>query len=498
MRSKPFLFAALCSAAVGCSDPFHFDTDSPPPAPADESCPAGSDWLPETPAVELYKPPPHPASECQFYRASWQNFLLATQPNADTGEIALQSYPTIDDLFQRTVPRPPPRAWLGDIKQAGGRQILIDQNGRPIYYGIQVNQAFADFVHDNHLETADAIRNARDDLFLPGDIVELKSAWQEVDDDDPSLPTYITTQALVSTLRQENGQILENHTAPRMVTVRMLALHVAFTLPGHPELIWSTFEHTLGAPDTSAEDGQRDVAPIHPGGTNPKLTDPNNLQDSTVVSKNDYILYHGGTKVNAANQGIAESDLTFDADSQTFPGTQTSIYRMFPASKSNTAEPDGAISSLNENVQKLFEDNGASLYGNDKRGYYRLVGALWLDKPEYFATNATLENDTTSPFASKPGFAADIAANGTDSDFSILAGEDRLSSTAMESFTQAPAAFPNCFSCHSTQAVTEKGVPIDRDRQGAQLMEPKQINVSHVFSQFLLDEANDARAATSD
>lgn len=45
--------------------------------------------------------------------------------------------------------------------------------------------------------------------------------------------------------------------------------------------------------------------------------------------------------------------------------------------------------------------------------------------------------------------------------------------------------------------MTEKGVPIDRDRQGAQLMGPKQINASHVFSQFLLDEVNAARAQES-
>jgi hypothetical protein len=41
--------------------------------------------------------------------------------------------------------------------------------------------------------------------------------------------------------------------------------------------------------------------------------------------------------------------------------------------------------------------------------------------------------------------------------------------------------------------VTEKGVTIDRDRQGTLLIEPKQINVSHVFSQFVLDEVNAAR-----
>jgi hypothetical protein len=169
------------------------------------------------------------------------------------------------------------------------------------------------------------------------------------------------------------------------------------------------------------------------------------LEDDTVVSDDDYALFKAGTRANAANQAIAEADLTLDPETQSFPGAQTSIYRMFAASKSNTTEPDEAISSLNESVQTLFERMGDELSADDKRGYYRLVGALWMDKPEYFETDATLVNDETSPFAGRKGYASDIQKNGSDSEFSILAGEDRLSSTAMESFTQKPAAVPNCF-----------------------------------------------------
>jgi hypothetical protein len=491
MNYGALVLGAMCLAAIGCSDPFGFDASSNPPKPPpdpEEACEAGDDWLPVTPPVELYKPDPHPASECPFYRASWQNFLIATQPDERTGKPALQSYATIDDVFERSVPRPARRAWLGDIRQAGARQILIDQTGHAIYYGIHINPAFADFVAEHELQTAEAVRSAPSNLFLPGDIVELKSAWQEVADDDPSSETYITTRALVSRLHQKDGHIVEDHTDPREVTVRLLALHVAFALPGHPELIWSTFEHSSGTPDRSAEDGKRDVAPIHPDDGNPKLSDPNNLQDDTIVSDREYMLYKAGTHANAANQAIPENELTLDEETQTFPGAQTSIYRMFSASKSNTTEPDDAISSLNASVEALFADARDALSPADKRGYYRLVGAVWMDKPEYFETDATLVNDETSPFADRSGFAKDIQKNGSDSEFSILAGEDRLSSTAMESFTQAPAAFPNCFSCHNTQAVTEKGIPVDRDRQGTPLMEPKQLNVSHVFSQFLLDE----------
>src|SRR5436190_1124165 len=78
------------------------------------------------------------------------------------------------------------RSWLGDIKQAGGRQILIDQYGRTLYYGIHANQAFADFVKANGLDTPDGVRNADPTLFFPGGMVIFKSAWQEVDPNDPT------------------------------------------------------------------------------------------------------------------------------------------------------------------------------------------------------------------------------------------------------------------------------------------------------------------------
>src|SRR6185295_17567642 len=123
--------------------------------------------------------------------------------------------PTIDTMFTFTKPLPSTRSWLGDIKQAGGRQILIDQNGRTLFYGIHANQAF----------------------------------------DGPG----------------GTPKIHEDRDNPREITVRLLALHVVFTLPGHPEFVWATFEHSDGVPDNRATDLHRDVAPIHPGTGNPTI-----------------------------------------------------------------------------------------------------------------------------------------------------------------------------------------------------------------------------------
>jgi hypothetical protein len=299
----------------------------------------------------------------------------------------------------------------------------------------------------------------------------------------------------VPTLSQgANGVITEDKDNPREIRAALLALHVVYTLPGHPEFIWGSFEHSIASPDISAADGKRDVAPTF-FGRNPSNADPDNLQVTDVVARVDSKLYRAGTPVNRANQAISEADLRLDAATQSFPGQQTSIYRMFPASKSHSVDPDAALSSLNFNVGKLFESKTTSLSRVDKRRFYRQIGSIWMDKPDYFALNSPLANDLSSPLVARGGDRAlqkeaqdDLAINGGDSDFSILAGEDRLSSTAMESYTQAPTSFPNCFSCHNTQAVTARGIPANRDTESPVLLQAKRINVSHVFSQFVLEE----------
>jgi len=501
----------LGAAALGCSDPFSFDPSvansealsdgvtgaAGGEAEEEEICPASEEWLPRTPPLSLFQPLPHPAGECPFYRGAWQNFLVATQPDAK-GQPAFQFWPSIDTMFVSSKTKAPPgqRAWLGDIKQAGGRQIVIDQKGRSLYYGIHVNQAYADFIAENGLTTVADVQNADPRLFFPAGVVELKSAWQDITDEPAAnYATFIQTTGLVPRLSKgPSGEIVEDRNDPIERRMALLALHVVYTYPGHPEFIWGSFEHSTGAPDTSAKDLKRDVAPTF-AQQNPSDEDPDNVRVTQAVAAKDFLLYKGGTPANRANQPIAETQLNLDAATQTFPGQQTSIYRMFPASKSHSIDADAAISSLNFNVGQLFNSKLAVLNPNDKRGFYRQIGAVWMDKPDYFTLNSPIANDDSNPLVRQNGDAtkraaalADIAANGGDSDFSILAGEDRLSSTAMESFTQGPGSFPNCFACHNTQAVTSRGIPSAKDTVSPVLLEPKRLNVSHILSQFVLEE----------
>jgi hypothetical protein len=185
---------------------------------------------------------------------------------------------------------------------------------------------------------------------------------------------------------------------------------------------------------------------------------------------------------------------------------QTSIFRVYSGSKSNTTDPDEAITSLNHNVEAVFKkaSDTSVLPANDKRGFYRLLGAQWMDKPEFFHINFPIQNDASNPYAQEPHSDADVMAggvgvgiskftdaiknDGSDSPYSILAGEDRMSSVAMESFTQPSGNFNNCFTCHNTQSINANGVPTVRQPGSIKLLDPGLLNVSHVISQFVLED----------
>jgi len=451
-------------------------------------CPADPQWLPQTPPPTFDRPPPHPAPDCVFYKPAWQNFLFAVQPT--NGNPAFLSYPTIGDVFGPAIApnfaakrlnllAVAPRALKGSnnfvanvskfpgpntpnsinagVRQAGFAGLLIDQGGQPIFYAIHMNQTFADFVRTNSLTTKAAVENARDDLELPKGAVELKSAWRVVKDKVPS--NYITvTEASVPTLKR-NGQLLEiDETAPpRTETVALLALHVVFRPEGHPEFVWATFEHVDA-------NGVRDVAPAAAAQPSVENGLPGGVDGP--INAQDFTLYKGGTLASVANQFLKDDAMasSFDEKSQTFLSggkpVQTSVYRLFRGSKSVGAgvDEDGDVADLNKSMTSLFAQNAP----NDPRRNYRLVGAIWMDKPQLFTTKMPIANP---------------AGMDTDDPAAIVAGEDGLSSMAMESFTQN--SFVNCFSCHDTQAVTDSNENV--------VLKAKKLNVSHIFSKFVMD-----------
>jgi hypothetical protein len=497
--------------------------------PADPAMP----WLPITPLPhESSIPAPRGTSDCQFYRPAWQRFLVATQPTAG-GIPAFLHYPSFSEIF--AIPATTPMQRLGqeafhldlllrgvqrpnnptqsvqnllDDTQAGvqGQQggYLIDQHGRFVYYAIHVNPEFLQFLKNQNLTTLAGIevlsdpnnqtlpidKDPRQLTFLGADsdiktgyntnVVEYKSAWMIVDGKHPpsnyfvvpaSVPHYvIKNDALVQ-------EIVDGKPVFDPVKVALLALHVVFTLPGHPEMIWSTFEHV------GMKDGilVRDNAPDAKDNPTPASLDK-------PVSMDNFPLYKAGTLAKDSNQPFKDADFKanlqyWDSQSQSFTKgktVQTSVYRPYPGSKTDGSAKnpdhgeDSEVIAVNNHVSEMFKEAKAKglIEDSDQRRNYRLVGAIWLDQP-------ILGNHT---FKCGASFAINENQS-TDDDDQAIAGEGRLGSTAMESFTEFDGGAPNCFSCHDADVVVHNGkVLIGRAR----------LNVSHVLSKYVSSQNGSA------
>ncbi len=691
--------SVVAVAAVSCKDPTGFSTMPPgkvfvlgdgggngPPTGAlvnafNEDCPADDSWLPgigqHTPDVRQFLPAPHPDTECPFYRGVYQNFLQATEPDAngrpafmnpslfpnilntftfptsiatgfqvDTGDLSGDPTKSPDPYVNpggaaaaAAVRNGPPTGLtqLGIIHQAGpSRQIAVDQNHHTLYYGVQMNQVMAQFIKDNGLTTEEGILKSlaqTPELSLPPGVVLLKEAWEDIDprdfldsnnrlgtdagvvppptDFDAGEPgdysNYITTMAWIpwlnaSFVRDASGHqvvdgtgkpiphIEEDPDHPVLRKLALVAIHVVYSLPGHPELIWGSIQHVnkqlpdpgvlqfagvqvMGMPDTQPNS-------ISPDSGLPALPDlASNADVDTPASSHKFLMYSPNTPLSASMPSATDNDLGFDAGTQTFSKV-INTYRMFVGAKANTLQPDTAVFSLNSNINVMFQK--AAMDGRfdgtkDKRDNYRLVAAVWMDKPQLFYVNATLQNeDGTNPLINDlksdppnvhpeisqgvtcgtpigpngvsgdaptatgftntvPGcdtryddleldgaafpqyvpacdggvgkdggpllgpvdpaclFAQNPPAIGTDSAFSILGGENRLSSTVMETFTQS-GTFANCFTCHNTKTVSSLGVNTPcsdgitsqcAPGEAATVPLPGKINVTHFFSEYI-------------
>jgi hypothetical protein len=441
----------------------------------------GVSYLPVTTAPTFLMPLPEPQKplpeDCPFYRAAWQSFLYVTQAKA--GKPAFLGYPTFEKVFKRTAsplfaeqqpgllslaPRSikfpnagvpaDPDLDLGDILQAAGsaalQKVLIDQSGNIVWFAIHLNDAFAAFLRDYDLTNPETLKTLPAELeFRPG-VVELKSAWQIVEGKTPK--NYITTAASVPVFKVDgNGKIVRDGTKTRNVTVALLSLHVVMLLEGHPEFIWATFEHV------SHQDNKNWIRDVAPAATdNPDK--PPVLVDTKLPKYTLYPVTSTTTPappIDRANAGNKIGDLKLDQHTQKFSPI-TPVYRVFPASKSDTKEEDDEVVSLNNAVKALFEKH--KLVDKDVRSNYQLVGAVWLNTPRTdFKVGQTFSDVPPAP----------------KRDPSLFGGENRLSNMALESFTQPDNKQPNCFSCHDT------------DRAGVvNRLDPSRLNVSHILSKF--------------
>jgi hypothetical protein len=438
---------------------------------------------PENLQPVAHAPDPLP-DDCEFYLRAWENFLYATMPN-ENNEAAFLRYKTYADVFGM---KPSPRyakqdfgplnvalrgpqfpdaefptmlvtarqLTMDDFRQAGVNTMLVDQNGNPVFYALHLNDMLVKFIEDYKLNTVAGLEDAPKSLSFRTGAVELKSAWMIVDPENPPRD-YILAKAMVPLFKMAGKKIEFDGAKMRPVTVAMLALHVVTAIEGHPELVWATFEHV-----NHGKTWENDVAPAavkNPGQKPLAIATPAGSHFSLYPDTGATI----GAPLESANKIMHDDELKLiDYAKQLFAPT-TPAYRVYPSSvrseKDTTPEEDDAVVALNSDIESLF--TAFKLENSDVRSNYKLVGATWLNYPD-------------TDFKDRKSFSGENNELGEP----LLGGENRLSSTAIESFTQDETNFsfgsPNCFSCHNTLTA-----PAGR------------ISISHLFSKFLRDQQTD-------
>ncbi len=367
------------------------------------------------------------------------------------------NYATIDDAFTFTRPHltrntgtPYPygkaghdavangpatgRAWLGAVRQAGQRNILIDQDDHTLYYGLHMNQAFFDFIKQNKLDTPDRNRNVDPYLSFPPGLVELKTAWKDIDPQDfpdannqlgtpngivppPPLPkelqdnggtqltwddNYITTMAWLPYLTQDaNGVVHEDADHPVLRKVALVALHSVYTLPGHPEFVWGSIQHVninaidpapvvyagvniLGAPDSQPDNsGQSGKA---------SLPDPTRSAEleSTGGGEHARLALVQGRYFTQGRRPTAHAPRTListkrPSRSPGKPNPCTGCSRGRSRTTCNPMARSSRSTATSTTPSRRRSSQGAIDPKVDKRQNYRLVAAVWLDKPNFFS-----------------------------------------------------------------------------------------------------------------
>jgi len=392
-------------------------------------------------------------TNCDFYHWGAQMFLWLTSPEG-AGTVTfdgpnfydvvnVSSDPSNTELafVDNTGPKPNmldlrtvKGTTIGGTGQAGGSDVLVSQDRALTFYGIHTNDIYATYLTLQKAGTFTQTPIAENFPSSPADMqilqeyaggtlkdpeamtMELKTSWVDASTVDAS--RYITLHAIVPDIYKGSEKIWEIG-EPVQMTLALVGLHIAAPVNGHPELVWSTFEHVDNSPNATYyylnSSGVPTEAGFDSSGTWTFL--PANAPAPAMIQAN--ASSSGPLITSKSGDPIGPVDVI-----------QKNPWGLSPDDISNaTANTD--LVSLNATLLPQLSAAG------DLRANYYQVGAIW-----------TAEGQLPSG----------------DSDPNIRGG-DRLANSTMETFHQYPDRnngfqSKNCFLCHSVQSGNTDGIAL--------------------------------------
>jgi hypothetical protein len=349
-----------------------------------------------------------PQTDCDFQLWSWSALVHWVQTDPKTGLPLFLLLPTYDDLkpgltVVATVgprilvlrPRSEKPKSIGSFEQAGPGGVLVDQNGRAVYYATHMDPIYFNFTQ-KYFGPA-RYKNAPPTLAYPLAATVFKSSWRIVQPGEDTSGFYTTTATIELLESDGKGKLKPNGKTQSNVTVELVGIHVVGVIKDHPEFAWATFEQINNAPS------------LPPNG-DPHSPDPVSAQSST--------FYKGGTPANASN--VLSKNLTIDPATQVISPI-TNVFRQFELGGATPDSRVADIKSINANFQAAIKQQSSKVV-NPVFANYALNGTVWM-----------LANTL------KPG-------DGNMDEEAI--GSIDLANATLETFVQGTGT--NCFSCHNT------------------------------------------------
>lgn len=409
------------------------------------ACPAPKEWFNGKP-VPLPDPAAFPvnAGNCDFHLWSWQTFLWLMEPDNRSGRLRFETLISPDTLY----PAPPaditPGALLPGLKlrggqgpddylQAGSDGLLVDRNGRIVYYSIHVNDIFRKFMTENALNSAPGILALDPHKPFPVGTLSLKAAWKIVGPGDNPAAFY-SRKASVNPLIMKDGRLIIDPSRTEEAMVALVGLHIAGSVANHPEMIWASFEHNDNAPDVDDPDSHAPDAP---------------------VSGRNWTFHTAGTPYRQCNRDPAGSPVNAldEVTQKVTPPTEVCRIRR-PGTGTDRQVNGDAVASLNASVQSQI----AGVWKN----YFQL-GATWFNLRKSEGGGAPLQ----------PGCDFQPGPLGCNV---VSAGSTLLNNSVIETFSQArQSTGGGCFACHNTRP----RIPADLSQS---LLPAKNANISHVLT----------------
>lgn len=329
--------------------------------------------------------------------------------------------------------------------------VQITQAGSLIYYGMAVNDVYAYYVtqinptvtnntsapfptDQSQLTSIQNFATSKGHTLLdPNSLaMEIKTAWVDAST-LPNAKDYITMSAVVPTYNKNNvAAWTQNGT--KTITVALIGVHVVGSVAGHPEMVWSTFEHVGNTPNVS-------YAFDDPSGTQQtQPADPVNNTQKWLFCGATSPPSNGTTAEFSPNAQVTFSPAGVKAVNGTSSVQGTNVLRLSPWGAPNNQTPNPLIPSVaasNTQIISLNNDIHSQMNAADVRDNYLFLGATWT---EGGASPSTNWNGTNVP--------------------GIVVGTSHLANSTLETFTQSRTFVaghfpgPGCLSCHNTNTVS--------------------------------------------